>query len=234
MTKKTKAGQTKNSKSATLKDLTAAQKRLSEQLFDIGAIRFGDFKLKLHEKSPKAPLSPVYIDLRALRRFPEAKAAAIDVYQELLQPLRFDLLADILTAATPFVASLSDRLEVGVITPRTDAKTHGSGAKIDGMLASDKGKTVVLIDDLVTRADSKLEAAEILTSQGLIVKDIVVLIDRKQGGREQLAADGFNLHAALTMDEMLDFYVGIRKLSQARYQDIITRLDDLNRFLERE
>jgi len=234
MTKKTKNKQTKNSKSTTPKDLTDAQKRLSEQLFDIGAIKFGDFKLKLHEKNPEAPLSPVYIDLRVLRRFPEAKAAAINVYQELLQPLRFDLLADILTAATPFVSSLSDRLGVGVITPRTDAKTHGSGAKIDGMLDSDKGKTVVLIDDLVTRADSKLEAAEILTSQGLIVNDIVVLIDRKQGGKEQLAADGFNLHAALTMDKMLDFYVRIGKLSQARYQDIITRLDDLNRFLGRE
>jgi len=211
--------------------LTDAQEKLSAQLFDIGAIKFGDFRLKLHDKNPEAPLSPVYIDLRVLRRFPEAKAAAVDVYQELVQPLRFDLLADIPTAATPLVSSLSDRLGIGMVTPRTDAKGHGTGAKIDGLLDSDKGKTAVLIDDLVTRADSKLEAAEILTSQGVTVKDIVVLIDRKQGGKEQLAAAGFDLHSALTMGQMLDLYSRTGKISQAVYQDTNGRLEELNKFL---
>jgi len=211
--------------------LTDAQERLSAQLFDIGAIKFGDFRLKLHDKNPEAPLSPVYIDLRVLRRFPEAKAAAVDVYQELVQPLRFDLLADIPTAATPLVSSLSDRLGVGMVTPRTDAKGHGTGAKIDGLLDSDKGKTAVLIDDLVTRADSKLEAAEILTSQGVAVKDIVVLIDRKQGGKEQLATAGLDLHSALTMGQMLDLYSRTGKISQAVYQDTNERLEALNKFL---
>lgn len=211
--------------------LTDTQERLSGQLFDIGAIKFGNFRLKLHDKSPEAPLSPVYIDLRVLRRFPEAKAAAVDVYQELVQSLWFELLADIPTAATPLVSSLSDRLGVGMVTPRVDAKAHGTGAKIDGLLDSDIGMTAVLIDDLVTRADSKLEAASILIAQGLIVNDIVVLIDRKQGGREQLATEGFNLHAALTMDKMLDFYARVGKLSQERYRDTVGRLDALNRFL---
>lgn len=211
--------------------LTGAQKRLSAQLFDIGAIKFGDFRLKLHDKNPEAPLSPIYIDLRVLRRFPEAKTTAVDVYQELVRPLQFDLLADIPTAATPLVSSLSDRLGVGMITPRIDAKAHGTRVKIDGLLDSDKGKTVVLIDDLITRADSKLEAVEILTSRGLVVRDIVVLIDRKQGGKEQLAAAGFDLHSALTMDKMLDFHARVGKLNQEEYRDIVGRLDALNRFL---
>jgi len=211
--------------------LTDAQERLSAQLFDIGAIKFGDFRLKLHDKNPEAPLSPVYIDLRVLRRFPEAKAAAVDVYQELVQPLRFDLLADIPTAATPLVSSLSDRLDVGMVTPRTDAKGHGTGTKIDGLLDSDKGRTAVLIDDLVTRADSKLEAVGILTSQGVAVKDIVVLIDREQGGKEQLATAGFDLHSALTMGQMLDLYARTGKISQVAYQDTNERLEALNKFL---
>lgn len=211
--------------------LTAVQKELSDQLFQIGAIKFGQFKLKLHEKSPNAPLSPVYIDLRALRRFPKAKSIAVDVYQELLQPLKFDLLADILTAATPFASSLSDRLEVGMITPRTDSKTHGSGAKVDGMLETDKGKTAVLLDDLVTRADSKLEAAEILWAQGLVVKDVVVLIDREQGGKEQLSESGLELHSALTMKKMLDFYVGTGLIDKSEHQRVVAGIGELNEFL---
>jgi len=211
--------------------LTEAQERLSAQLFDIGAIKFGDFRLKLHDKSPEAPLSPVYIDLRILRRFPEAKATAVDVYQELVHPLEFDLLADIPTAATPLVSSLSDRLGVGMITPRTDNKAHGSGAKIDGLQDSDRGKVAVLIDDLVTRADSKLEAAGILTGQGVRVNDVVVLIDREQGGQQQLATKGFTLHSALTMNRMLDFYARVGKIDQNRHRDAMQRLEALNEFL---
>ena len=211
--------------------LTEAQEALSLQLFEVGAIKFGDFKLKLHDKNPEAPLSPVYIDLRVLRRFPEAKQAAVDVYEELMRPLKFDLLADVPTAATPFVSSLSDRLRVGMVTPRTDAKTHGSGAKVDGLLDSDKGKTVVVIDDLVTRADSKLEAVGVLEKNGVNVKDVVVLIDREQGGREQLAAGGYTLHSALTIGKMLEFYARVARISQETYRDSTQRLEALNKFL---
>jgi uridine monophosphate synthetase len=211
--------------------LTKAQEALCLQLFNIGAIKFGNFRLKLHDAKPEAPLSPVYIDLRVLRRFPEAKAAAVSVYEELVRPLKFDLLADVPTAATPLVSSLSDRLSIGMVTPRTDAKTHGSGAKVDGLLSSDKGKTAVIIDDLVTRADSKLEAAKVLEENGLVVKDVVVLIDRKQGGAEQLTTGGYALHSALTMEQMLAFYARVGKISQAAHADITQKIAALNNFL---
>lgn len=211
--------------------LTEAQERLCSQLFDIGAIKFGNFKLKLHDKTPEAPLSPIYIDLRVLPRIPEAKAAAVDVYQELVSPLKFDLLAGIPVAAVSFVSSLSDRLRIGMVTPRTDAKTHGSGAKVDGLLSSDVGKIVLLIDDLVTRADSKLEAASILREQGVKVQDVVVLIDREQGGRDQLKAKRLSLHSALTMGKMLKFYRRSQRLSSVEYENVESKLEALNNFL---
>lgn len=193
--------------------LTNAQEILSNRLFDIGAIKFGKFRLKLHDTHPEAPLSPIYIDLRILRRFPQAKSAAVDAYQELTSNLKFDLLADIPTAATPLVASLSDRLGVGMITPRTDAKAHGTGAKIDGLLTSDQGKVALLVDDLITKAHSKIEAANILIQNGLVVHDVVVLIDREQGGMEELAKRGLTLHAVMTMSKMLDYYTRVGRIS---------------------
>lgn len=211
--------------------LTERQQALSLELLDARAVKYGNFRLKLHDRNPEAPLSPVYIDLRLLRRFPELKQSAVDVYEELVRPLTFDLLADVPTAATPLVSSLSDRLGVGMITPRTDAKTHGTGAKVDGMLLTDRGKTAVLVDDLVTGADSKLEALAILKEQGVRVEDVVVLIDREQGGKAQLAKEGYKLHSALTMNSMLDFYLIEGKISQESYQDIKRRLEALNKFL---
>lgn len=213
--------------------LTEVQERLSDQLFSIGAIKFGNFRLKLHDKKPEAPLSPVYIDLRILRRFPVAKAIAVDVLEELVHPLEFDLLSDIPTAATPLVSSLSDRLGIGMITPRTDDKTHGSGAKIDGMQSSDEGKVAVLIDDLVTRADSKLEAINVLKGHGIKVNDVVVLVDREQGGSDQLIQEGYKFHRAFTMKQMLDLYLRTGRLNQEEFQNIHHRLAELNQFLAR-
>ncbi len=211
--------------------LTPFQEHLAQQLFEIGAIKFGDFRLKLHDKKPEAPLSPIYIDLRVLRRFPEAKQAAVAVYEGLVHPLRFDLIADVPTAATPLASTLSDRLGVGMITPRADAKIHGSGTKIDGLQHTDRGKTAVLIDDLVTNADSKLEAIDILEAEGVQVKDVVVLVDRAQGGKQQLAKDGYALHAAMTMQQILEFYVRTGQISQERYCDVQQRLEALNQLL---
>ncbi len=211
--------------------LTKSQQELSLYLFDIGAVKFGAFKLKLHDTHPKAPLSPIYIDLRVLRRTPKAKAAAIKVYEELVKPLKFDLIADIPTAATPLASSLSDKLKIGMITPRADKKTHGSGAKVDGMLKSDKGKMAVLIDDLVTRADSKLEAAETLRNVGVKVNDVIVLIDREQGGAAEMAKNNLRLHSAFTMNQMLDYLLKAKKLSQKEYDNIQQGIKDLNNYL---
>jgi hypothetical protein len=44
--------------------LTNSQGQLADIIYGRGAIKFGAFKLKLHEKHPDAPLSPIYITLR--------------------------------------------------------------------------------------------------------------------------------------------------------------------------
>lgn len=151
--------------------LTEQQEQLCLSLFDIGAVKFGNFRFKLHEKHPEAPLAPDYIDLRHLQRFPKAKLIAVDIYQELVRTLKFDLLAAVPWAASPLISSLSDRIGVGMVTPRIDGKSHGSTRRIDGFVDSDKGKTALLADDLISMADSKLEAFDVLSNQGLVVNE---------------------------------------------------------------
>jgi len=62
----------------------------------------------------------------------------------------------------------------------------------------------VVIEDLVTTAGSLVRTVELLRAAGLVVTDAVVLIDREQGGRENLAAAGVTLHAAFTFSQLLD------------------------------
>jgi orotate phosphoribosyltransferase len=63
---------------------------------------------------------------------------------------------------------------------------------------------VVLIDDIITDGASKFEAIDVLEGAGLVVKDLVILIDREQGGRELLASKGYTLHSILTITQCLD------------------------------
>jgi uridine monophosphate synthetase len=89
-----------------------------------------------------------------------------------------------------------------MIYPRKEVKTYGTGRVVEGTFRP--GETAVVLDDLVTTGASKLEAIAPLEAAGLVVHDIVVLIDREQGGRDELAARGYRLHSVLRLSEIIE------------------------------
>jgi len=205
--------------------LTKTQKKLALSLFKSGVIQF-DFKkgwrLKLHEQYPQAPLSPFYIDLRILQSNLKAKQDAVNALIKQTENLQYDCLAGIPLAAVALASSMADKLGKPQITPRMDKKTHGQNRKIDGSYK--KSDTVLVVDDLVTRADSKLEAIQVLEENGLKVKDVVVVFDREQGGAEQLAEKGYILHAALKIKPALKFYAQAGKITQRQLTHVLNYL----------
>jgi uridine monophosphate synthetase len=196
--------------------MTEKQRAFADALLACGAVKFGTFRLKLHETQPEAPLSPIYLDLRVLQSFPDALDAAVVALAELIatRGLRFARYAGIPLAATPLTAVLSHVTRVPMITPR-EAKSHGIADTING--AFTPGETVLAIDDVVSRADSKLEAIRVLESNGLVVHDVAVLVDREQGGPQQLAAAGYALHAAVRLGQLLDHWRGSGGIDDATY-----------------
>jgi uridine monophosphate synthetase len=203
--------------------LTSKQQRFADGLIEAGAVRFGAFRLKMHETQPDAPLSPIYVNLRMLRSYPDALDAAVEALAEVIERdgVRCDRYADIPMAATPLVAVLTHLTRVPMITPR-GPKTHGLAGTIDGSFT--EGDTALLIDDLVTHADSKLEAAEVLEANGLVVRDIAVLVDREQGGATQLAAAGYALHAATRLTQLLTYFNRTGRLDDRRYAEVAAYL----------
>lgn len=209
--------------SNTGSSMTQKQRVFADQLLAVGAVKFGAFRLKLHETKPDAPLSPIYINLRVLRSFPDAMDAAVNALAELIagDGIRFTRYADIPMAATPLVAVLSHVTRVPMITPR-EPKTHGLSGTIDGVFSA--GETVLVIDDLVTHADSKIEAIRVLEANDLRVRDVAVLVDREQGGPAQLASAGYTLHAAVRLSQLLDYWResgGINDETYARVRDYV-------------
>lgn len=205
--------------------LTTKQRAFADALLAIGAVKFGGFRLKLHEAQPDAPLSPIYVDLRVLQSYPDAMDAAVETLAELIDAhhLVFTRYAGIPMAATPLVAVLSHLTRVPMITPR-EAKTHGTADTING--AFTPGETVLAIDDVISSGDSKVEAIHMLESNGLIVHDVAVLVDREQGGPAQLAEAGYTLHAAVRLNQLLDYWRdsgGIDVSTYARVREYFTR-----------
>jgi uridine monophosphate synthetase len=178
---------------------------LAAGLLDAGCVQFGQFTLKSGMRSP------IYIDLRQLAGYPGLLSQAASAYLPLLRRLTFDRLAALPYAAIPIATAISLLGNWPMIYPRKEVKAYGTQAEIEGSFVP--GERVVVIDDLATTGGSKFEAIEKLASAGLLVSDVVVLIDRQSGAAGSLAQAGYQLHAVFTLGELLDEWERAGKIS---------------------
>jgi len=183
---------------------------LADGLLEAGCVKFGEFTLKSGLKSP------IYIDLRRIISYPPLLRQVAEAYLPLLRPLSFDRLAALPYAAIPIATAISLQGNYPMIYPRKEAKNYGTKAEIEGEYRA--GETAVVIDDLATTGGSKFEAIEKLTAAGLLVRDVVVLIDRQSGAREALQAAGLHLHAAVTIADLLDYWEQTGKVDRAKIE----------------
>jgi uridine monophosphate synthetase len=184
---------------------------LADGLLSAGCIKFGDFTLKAGLKSP------IYIDLRQIISHPILLVEVSQAYLPLISNFSFDRLAGLPYAAIPIATAISIAGNYPMIYPRKEAKSYGTKAEIEGEYHA--GETVVVMDDLATTGGSKFEAIEKLTGAGLVVKDIVVLIDRQSGAKESLEQAGFHLHAVLTISALLDYWESTGKVEKDRIEE---------------
>ena len=159
----------------------------------IDALKFGSFKLT------SGKLSPYYIDLRLVPSHPGAFEKITNIYVAMVNEMigidNLDRVAGIPTAGIPFSSVLSYRLKKPFLYMRKEEKEHGMGKRVEGLLLP--GDRVLLVDDLVTTGKSLLDATEKLKAEGAIVTDALVLLDREEGGVENLAKKGVTIHSLL-------------------------------------
>lgn len=154
--------------------------------------------------------SPIYVNLRG----PVLKDTVLRVVSEALiarLPEGTVLLASPPYAGIPLMAGVLVRscidpyVENGAslrgLYWRKEKKTHGTAVAIEGVF--ERGDEVVVIDDVITDGATKIAALEPLTDAGLVVKHVVVLVDREQGGAETLAEHGIMLHSALSLRDIV-------------------------------
>jgi uridine monophosphate synthetase len=176
--------------------VTVALQSLALDLHRVGAVRFGDFVLK------DGRHSPFYIDLRLLVGHPAVLRRVAQAMLACAAALQFDCLAGIPYAGLPIALAMS--LESGrpLVYPRKEAKAYGMRRQVEGVFRA--GDRALVVDDVITTGGAKLEAIAPLRAAGLVIEDILVVVDRESAGSPALAAQGLRLHSVVKVRALLD------------------------------
>lgn len=161
------------------------KERLGELLRE-HSLMFGDFTLRSGKKSR------YYFDSKRTTLLPEG---AYLTAREMLRTIRAhgvqaDAIGGMTLGADPIVcpvAALShiEGPPLRAFIVRKEAKEHGTGRQIEGIL--EPGSRVIVVDDVVTTAGATLRAIEAVEAGGYDITAVLCLVDREEGGTEKLS-----------------------------------------------
>jgi orotate phosphoribosyltransferase len=175
-------------------------KELGRALVKTGALRFGTFTLT------SGKMSSYYIDLRIMPSLPGIFKRITEAFVEAIKNMvgieRIDAIGGIPTAGLTYSTAVAYKLEKPLLYVRKEPKEHGIQKRVEGLLRP--GWRVLILDDLITTGSSILRTAEAIRSEGGIVEDALVLIDRMEGGRERLENFNIKLKALAKITELSD------------------------------
>ncbi|HLC79271.1 MAG TPA: orotate phosphoribosyltransferase [archaeon] len=202
-----------------------SRSELAIKLQEIGAVKFGLFTLKSGLKSP------IYIDLRILISYPKVLRLVGKELSKKAKGLKFDAIAGIPFAAIAIASAVSLENDWRMIFPRKEVKEYGTKAAVEGKYSP--GETVLVIDDLITTGSSKFEAIAPLQKEGLKVSDVLVLVDREQGGQEELFKAGYKLHSIFRVSELLEILGAQGKIAKEQVQSAREYFSDPQKWQEK-
>ena len=171
------------------------------QLLASQSARRGEFTLASGRSSS------LYIDARLTTMSPQGLTMIGSLGLDALERARWDVhsIGGMTLGADPIAyaiayASASTHRPLRAFTVRKEAKSHGTRRLIEGPFHA--GDRVAVVEDVITTGSSALAAAKAVTDAGGQIIGVLALVDREEGGRETLEANGFSVIALTSASEI--------------------------------
>jgi orotate phosphoribosyltransferase len=175
--------------------------KVAGALYRSGCLKFGTFRIK------SGALSPYYIDLACLLSSPKELCSIVEIAADTIGKImvsdRIDKLASIELKGALILPSIACKVNLPCVVVRKEEKAYGVTGRIAGAEVA-QGENVLFFDDVVSEGLSKLEGIKPLEELGAHVKHLIVVVDREQGGKENLEKLGYKVHALAKISEIVD------------------------------
>lgn len=165
---------------------------LAKAIHDISNIK-GTFTLR------SGAVSNEYFDKYLFEANPQLLKAIGEEMKTLL-PTEIDALAGLEMGGIPIATMLSQLTGIPCVFVRKKAKDYGTCKLAEG--GEIEGKKLVIIEDVVTSGGQIQLSAKDLRDRGAIISDVLCVIDREAGGRDNLKKDKLELHPLFTMSQL--------------------------------
>ena len=165
---------------------------LVDLLRETDAVRYGEFELA------HGGTSDYYVDKYVFETDPTCLDAIAETFADRVDE---ETLAGVALGAVPLAAATSVASGQPYVIVRKEAKSYGTGNRIEGAFA--EGDRLVVVEDIATTGQSALDAAQTLRAAGAVVERVLVVVDREEGARERLADHDLELDALVTASDLL-------------------------------
>jgi orotate phosphoribosyltransferase len=175
-----------------------------KRLFDIlleRSLRFGDFTLSSGAKSK------YYIDVRQTSLHPEGSLLIAKFLYPLVKESGVEGVGGLTMGADPIAGAIALWSQLhgapmsGFIV-RKEAKAHGAARRVEGPFR--EGMKVAIVDDVITKGGSALQALDAVREAGGDVRLVACVVDRGEGGPEEFASRGVPFRSLFHIREFLE------------------------------
>lgn len=151
--------------------------------------------------------SPYYLDCRKITLFSNTFNLIGLLFWNEIKYLKVDGVAGMSLGADPIVSAIlaqasSENISLEGLLIRKEPKQYGTQKQIEGNFK--KGMKVVLVEDVVTTGNSLIKAISACKEAELQIVKILALIDREEGGKENLKKLGYHLESFFTLKEIIE------------------------------
>ena len=165
------------------------------------AYRLGDFSLASGKKSPHyVNCKPVSLSGLGLLSISSLFLKQINESDSGVAGLTLG--ADPLVSGVVMLAAQSG-VDLNGLIVRKEAKGHGTGAWLEGPLPP-KGSVITVLEDVVTTGGSSLKAVEQIRNQGYLVKQVLAIVDREEGGVDAMTKADLELNSLFFLKEIVE------------------------------